>query len=382
MNNAEQMKRERDELFQNLYHLKKPKRVPITIKVNNEFGIQYAGMDLIDTQWHPEKMEAAANKICEDFFADKNPFGSRRFPAFYTFTDSTYFKIASSGFLQHPEIAPMDPSEYPELIRNPYDFLIEKILPRLYKAFDTSAFTGSLSFAMSMKAKEDDDGAAGAIGRRISQRFGYFNPDAKSAIFAPFDFIADILRGFTGMLTDLRRYGSQVEEACEAVLPLMVKLGITDKPTAMSECYIPLHMAPYMKTKDFEKYYWPTFKRMIEEIMASGQGISLFCEQDWTRYLDYLADLPKGLRIRFEYGDPRQIKDKIGHKHILSGLYPSAFFTTETKSVCLDKAKELLDILAPGGNCTFDVDKVMATYDGGGENIIAVLDFVREYGKY
>lgn len=382
MNNAEQMKRERDELFQNLYHLKKPKRVPITIKVNNEFGIQYAGMDLIDTQWHPEKMEAAANKICEDFFADKNPFGSRRFPAFYTFTDSTYFKIASSGFLQHPEIAPMDPSEYPELIRNPYDFLIEKILPRLYKAFDTSAFTGSLSFAMSMKAKEDDDSAAGAIGRRISQRFGYFNPDAKSAIFAPFDFIADILRGFTGMLTDLRRYGSQVEEACEAVLPLMVKLGITDKPSVMSECYIPLHMAPYMKTKDFEKYYWPTFKRMIEEIMASGQGISLFCEQDWTRYLDYLADLPKGLRIRFEYGDPRQIKDKIGHKHILSGLYPSAFFTTETKSVCLDKAKELLDILAPGGNCTFDVDKVMATYDGGGENIIAVLDFVRKYGKY
>lgn len=41
-----------------------------------------------------------------------------------------------------------------------------------------------------------------------------------------------------------------------------------------------------------------------------------------------------------------------------------------------------MDILAPGGNYAFDVDKVMATYDGGGENIVAVLDFVREYGKY
>lgn len=382
MISAEEMKQERTELFQDLYTLKKPKRVPITIKVNNEFGIQYAGMDLIDTQWHPERMEAAANKICEDFFADKNPFGSRRFPAFYTFTDSTYFKIASSGFLQHPEIAPMQPEEYPELVASPYDFLIEKILPRLYTAFDGSNILQSLNFAVSMKAKEDDDQAAGAISKKISQKFGYFNPDAKSAVFAPFDFIADILRGFTGTLMDIRRCGEMVQEACEAVLPLMVQLGITSRPTVMSECYIPLHMAPYMKTKDFEKYYWPTFKTMIEQIMASGQGISIFCEQDWTRYLDYLADLPKGLRIRFEYGEPQQIKDKIGHKHIISGLYPSAFFATEKKSVCLDKARELMDILAPGGNYAFDVDKVMATYDGGGENIVAVLDFVREYGKY
>ena len=263
MISAEEMKQERTELFQDLYTLKKPKRVPITIKVNNEFGIQYAGMDLIDTQWHPERMEAAANKICEDFFADKNPFGSRRFPAFYTFTDSTYFKIASSGFLQHPEIAPMQPEEYPKLVASPYDFLIEKILPRLYKAFDGSNILQSLNFAVSMKAKEDDDQAAGAISKKISQKFGYFNPDAKSAVFAPFDFIADILRGFTGTLMDIRRCGEMVQEACEAVLPLMVQLGITSRPTVMSECYIPLHMAPYMKTKDFEKYYWPTFKTMI-----------------------------------------------------------------------------------------------------------------------
>lgn len=276
----------------------------------------------------------------------------------------------------------MQPEEYPELVASPYDFLIEKILPRLYKAFDGSNILQSLNFAVSMKAKEDDDQAAGAISKKISQKFGYFNPDAKSAVFAPFDFIADILRGFTGTLMDIRRCGEMVQEACEAVLPLMVQLGITSRPTVMSECYIPLHMAPYMKTKDFEKYYWPTFKTMIEQIMASGQGISIFCEQDWTRYLDYLADLPKGLRIRFEYGEPQQIKDKIGHKHIISGLYPSAFFATEKKSVCLDKARELMDILAPGGNYAFDVDKVMATYDGGGENIVAVLDFVREYGKY
>ena len=79
---VQELKEERRKLFEDVYNLRIPKRVPVTIKVNNDFGIQYAGMDLIDVQWHPEKLEKAADKVCADFFSDKLPFGSRRFPAF------------------------------------------------------------------------------------------------------------------------------------------------------------------------------------------------------------------------------------------------------------------------------------------------------------
>ncbi len=382
MNDVTALKKERDELFDDLYHLRQPKRVPITIKVNNDFGIQYAGMDLIDTQWHPEKMEAAADAVCRDFFADKNPFGSRRFPAMHTLTQSKYFVMGSNGFMQHPEIEPMRSDEYAELIDNPYDFLVEKILPRLYTAFDTDPANRAFLFATAMQASQDDNAKAGAIGKKMSEKYGYFDPAGKSGVFAPFDFFADLMRGFRGSLNDIRRYPQEIIEACEALTPIMIKAGISKVPTVMSDCYVPLHMAPFMKDKDFEKFYWPSFKKCMESIMASGQGISFFCEQDWSRYLDYLLDLPAGIRLRFEYGDPQKMKDKLGKKHILSGFYPFSLFPSATVQQCIDKAKELIDILAPGGNCSFDVDKVMATYDGGRENFIEVFNFVRDYGKY
>lgn len=382
MNDVTALKKERDELFDDLYHLRQPKRVPITIKVNNDFGIQYAGMDLIDTQWHPEKMEAAADAVCGDFFADKNPFGSRRFPTLYTLTDSLYFVMGSNGFMQHPEIEPMRSDEYADLIDNPYDFLVEKVIPRLYKGFDTDPFNKAFLFATALQASKDDNAKAGAIGKKMSDKYGYFNPTGKSSVFAPFDFLADLMRGFRGSLNDIRRYPQQVIEACEEFTPIMVKAGISKTPTVMSDCYVPLHMAPYMKNKDFEKFYWPSFKKCMESVMASGQGISFFCEQDWSRYIDYLAELPAGIRLRFEYGDPKKFKDKLGKKHIISGFYPFSLFATATVQQCLDEAKKLIDILAPGGNCSFDVDKVMATYNGGKENFIEVFNFVREYGKY
>ena len=61
---VQELKEERRKLFEDVYNLRIPKRVPVTIKVNNDFGIQYAGMDLIDVQWHPEKQ----TRFAQTFF--------------------------------------------------------------------------------------------------------------------------------------------------------------------------------------------------------------------------------------------------------------------------------------------------------------------------
>ena len=379
---VQELKEERRKLFEDVYNLRIPKRVPVTIKVNNDFGIQYAGMDLIDVQWHPEKLEKAADKVCADFFSDKLPFGSRRFPAFYTFADSEYFKMSKSGMLQHPEVSPMQEDEYADFIKNPFDFSIEKILPRLYPGLKGTAEEKMFTYSKVTQAHADDAAKAGAVSKAMSEKYGYFNPIAKSAIFAPYDFIADIFRGFKGISFDIRRRPQEVIDACEACIPLETKIGITLKPTPMSECYIHLHMAGYMKTKEFEKFYWPSFEKTIRTVAATGQGISLFNENDWSRYLDHLADLPEGIRMRFEYGDPKEFKKKLGKKHILSGFYPLSLLTGGSVNENIETLKEMLDILAPGGNYVFDVDKVMATYDGGKENYIAVLNYIRDNTNY
>ena len=174
--------------------------------------------------------------------------------------------------------------------------------------------------------------------------------------------------------------------ACEAVTPLLIKKGLPAVPDLVDgQTFIPLHMAPYMREKDFEKFYWPTFKKLVDALYENGQSANLFVEQDWTRFLDYLLELPENTVLRFEYGDPKAIKEKLGHRHVLSGFYPVTLLQTGTKEQCIDKAKELLEILAPRGRYIFDFDKNLLTVDADGllaKNTIAVLEYVSLNGKY
>ena len=56
---------------------------------------------------------------------------------------------------------------------------------------------------------------------------------------------------------------------------------------------------------------------------------------------------------------------------------------TNTKEQCLDKAKEMLDILAPGGKFYFRTDKSPLTItDIKLENLCAVTEYVRDHGVY
>ena len=103
------------------------------------------------------------------------------------------------------------------------------------------------------------------------------------------------------------------------------------------------------------------------------------------RYLDYLNELPENTIMRFEFGDAKLVKEKVGKKHIVSGLYPITLLQTGTVEQCVDKAKELLDILAPGGKYCFTYDKSVIATDKTGriaENLKAVTEYVYENGKY
>jgi len=122
---------------------------------------------------------------------------------------------------------------------------------------------------------------------------------------------------------------------------------------------------------------------MVNAFAEAGQPCRIFCEHDWMRYLDYLYELPANTRLYFEFGDPALVKEKLGKKHILSGFYPLTYLKTANKEQCIDKAKELLDILAPGGRYIFEFDKSPVSVDSVNvENYAAVLKYVAENANY
>lgn len=375
--------KETNQLFIDIDEGRIPKRVPVDTWMDITYIMQYAGADLRRAQWDVSNFKEMVEVGAKSFKSDINPATFTRIMPIYNILGAQNFVMGSGGQIQHPEITGMQPEEYDEMIADPYKFTHDKILPRLYKKLDTTAEKRAMVFAKAMKAQSEIFGQIFPHHDLMAEKYGLAYGRVGCQTIAPFDQVADQFRSFSGISMDIRRCPDKVVKACEAVLPMLVKAGVKPHSSRQKRTFIPLHMAPYLREKDFEKFYWPTFKQLIESLWEAGAAPLLFVEQDWTRFLDYLNELPAGTQMMFEYGDPKVIKEKVGKKHIISGLYPLTFLSRGTKQECIDKAKELIDILAPGGNYIFSCDKVALNLkDANPENIIAVNEFVREYGKY
>jgi hypothetical protein len=375
---------ERNQMFRDLFSGKTPVRVPVTNPATQDFAIQYAGLDLAEAQWDLSKLEPVYEKFCQDFYTDTHPGGSIRLPSHYQILGSRPIIMSSNGFMQHPEVVGLLDEEYDEFIASPFDCMVEKVLPRLFTELNGAPGKTAMTLAKAMKAQGDDLAQLGAIRTKMTAKHGFATMGV-ALTEAPFDFLADFLRSFKGISGDVRRYPAKVAAACEAVLPLLIKKGTLPVPGMLGYTFIPLHMAPYLRDKDFATLYWPTFKALVEKFAEMGQTVQLFVEQDWMRYLDYLYELPENTIMRFEYGDPKLVKEKLGQKHIISGFYPITLLQTGTKEQCVDKAKELLDVLAPGGRYWFQADKSIINYEAKSpiaENLSAVLEYVHLNGAY
>ena len=295
--------------------------------------------------------------------------------------------MSSSGFIQHPETVGLEVEDYDYLIEKPYDCLLERVIPRQYKALNLDdPVSMALALTKSYMGYSGDNQELAPIFGKLIEKYGYYPgppPGSSGFTATPFDFLADQLRGFRNISMDIRRMPGKVLEACEALYPIVFKKGLPANPSNYGAVAMPLHMPTYMREKDFEKLYWPTFKRMLDEYASLGIHCSIFCEDNWMRYLDYLYELPTDTIIMFEYGDPKLIKEKLGKKHIIVGMYPLVMLRTHTKEECVDYCKRMLDVLAPGGKYRFFLDKgPVSINDINMENYIAVAETVRDYGVY
>lgn len=373
---------ERTQLFKDLFSGKVPKRVPIINPLSLDAACDYTGSDISETLWDMTKAEKMYDTVSQDFISDTMLGAGRRYPSFYQILGSKPFVMSSTGQMQHPNVVGMLPEDYDNFIASPLDCIVDTIFPRLYTELDTEPNYKATIMSKAMRGWSDEIATLGMLAGKTNAKYGFASIPT-CATTGPLDFMADFFRSFTGIAGDIRRYPNKLVAACEAITPLLIKKGMLPVTSDFGMTVIPLHMATYMRTSDFEKFYWPTLKRQVEALTNAGINVQLFVEDDWMRYLDYLNELPENTILRFEYGDPKLAKEKVGKKHIISGFYPLTLLQTGTKEQCVDKAKELLDILAPGGGYMFNLDKGPFDMNGSiAENLKAVLEYVYENGKY
>lgn len=376
-------KQERIENIRKVVALETPDYVPIEHVVTPELAIEYAGYPMFEGLWDTSLAIDAMGKAIPAYDSDFIRSTFYRSPRYYSALEAKSFMQSKDGYVQHPEVHAMEDTEYAALIADPAAFLAGTCLPRLYQVFDRPEPYHGMALARGMMTFNRTFGPFNAAVGQILTDNGLPLITSASAE-APFDFLADLLRSFTGISKDIRRHKSEVKEACEALLPLMIQKACVAPPAAHQMVFMPLHMPPYLSEKVFGELWWPTFKQMVETLVEKGHYLYIFFEGDWTRYYDYLEELPAGRILgRFEYADPRVIKERLGKIMSVTGFFPVTTIAQGTKEACIDKTKELMDILAPGGGYAFGFDKITTSVrDINMENITAVNAYVREHGKY
>ena len=388
MTDVKKLQDERSQLFHDVYDNKIPARVPINISLSLNVVADYAGIHGKEALWHPGVLEKAADELCAMIPSDICLLSMQiLLPSKYQTLGANNMQVSSTGFMQHPNHVGFLPEDYDAFIEDPYACIIERVLPRNFRGLDFIDNPGRaiMSVYQSVTGSNATVMENLSVINKLNEKYGYYRgePGGLTGCYAPLDILTDTLRSLSGMSMDIRRMPDKVKAAVEAVYPLNYMVGFPPVINNYSSTFFPLHLATFLKEKDFANLWWAPWKRQVDDYASLGLHSNAFCEHDWMRYLDYVAELPTDTRLQFEQGDPSVIKEKLGKKFILTGLFPLSTLRTCTKQECIDKTKRFLDIMMPGGKFIFSFDKAALTLqDVDLDNLIAVCETVRDHGVY
>ncbi len=201
---------------------------------------------------------------------------------------------------------------------------------------------------------------------------------------APFDILADTLRGTRAMLMDMYRCPDLVLKALERITPIYIKQGVDmTNQSGNPLVFIPLHKGAdgFMSDEQFRKFYWPTLKELIIGLADEGCVPLLFCEGGYNSRLQYLAELPKGASFWiFDRTDMTEVKKLLGNTISIGGNVPSSLILTGTTEEVKKYCKNLIDVVGKDGGYVMSFG--VALNEGKAENIHTMIDFTKEYGVY
>jgi hypothetical protein len=298
--------------------------------------------------------------------------------------------------------------DYQALIDDPSDFWVRTWMPRVFGALEPlknlSSFTDMweivvvslqmIAFGIppvqsALKALMDAGNEAMAfiqkiMGFEMEVRGMGFPASIGGAAKAPFDIIADTLRGTRGMMIDMYRQPDMVLKAVERLTPIAIKQGVGGATMNGNPIvFIPLHKGAdgFMSDEQFKKFYWPTLKALILGLVDAGCVPFLFCEGSYNTRLNYLKELPKGSCFWiFDRTDMAKAKKTIGDKICIGGNVPSGLILTGTAEKVKAYCKDLIDVAGKDGGYIMAFGTAMD--EGKAETVHAMVDFTKEYGVY
>jgi hypothetical protein len=412
---AEQLYAEREQRFNDIVALKKPDRVPIVPLVTHYFPTKIKGVSNREAGYDNAVRYAAMREATQEFGWDFAPatglFPSAAFEAVGALqiqwpgaglADDAPFQFVENEYLQE--------EEYEAFLADPNGFTLTKIFPRiagrlgglgqvpfpplfwLSNIYFLTSVGGALLSAPPVRetlsalldladATAENNAALGAYVQEMAG-LGYPVTWAVATIPA-FDMVSDFFRGLKGSSLDMFRYPEELLAAVE--LMQQVSIGGAIAGAQMSgnpRVFIPMHRGAdnFMSEEAFEKYYWPTFRGLVEALVAADLIPMPLFEGGYDSRLKYLAELPPGkVAAHFDHIDRKKFKEMCGDVMCFWGNVPASLLCTGTPQQVKDDVKELIDLFGDTG--TLMIDSTQGIPDESKpENVLALREAVEEFG--
>ncbi|MBN2319121.1 MAG: uroporphyrinogen decarboxylase [Acidobacteria bacterium] len=402
--------RERTTLFKDALELKKiPDRVPVA-GLGGAFIYRRAGVPQKATMYDrwPEAVEAAV-QFHRDYEPDSSAMLFLMSGRSMELLGQTNMKWAGCGLpddvqYQFVEQEYMKADEYGHFLCDPTDYVLRRFLPRMYsnltglgklthfgsdgiqigtrfifpfldtevqKTLDIMKKAAELSLVSGKFMMEGMNRITAMGYPQLSTGFGA----------APFDVLGDTLRGTRGIMMDLYRCPEKVIAASEKILEL---IPVPDVPLGASPLILmPLHKGDdtHISRKQFEKFYWPTFKQIMLDMIEEGLIPAPFAEGCYNQRLDYLTELPEASVLWFfDRTDMHKAKDVLKGHSCIMGNVPITLIATGTAEQVKDCCKDLIDYCGKDGG--YILCSGTQLDDAKEETVRALIDFSKEYGVY
>jgi uroporphyrinogen-III decarboxylase len=396
-----------------VYNVKEPDRVPVSLMIGSLPAYLY-GTDYHTCMYDYDKAVKAWDKFNQDFQdADSLSSPGTVIPGkIYDLLDYKLYKYPGHGLaanatgIQFVEGEYMKADEYDALILNPSDFWMRTYMPRIFGAFESwnllTPFTNIIELPAMNFAPYMNQEVQGSlktlinVGNEIMKYLhvtGEFSrrsleagfPAARGAFAkAPFDVIGDTLRGTQGIINDMFRQPDKLLEAIDVITKLMIESAITSANASKGLlAMFPLHKGAdgWMSDKQFEKFYWPSLKKVIDALLNEGILPMLFAEGSYETRLESVNEFPKGaVTWLFDRTDMGKAKKALGAKCCIAGNVPTSLMVAGTPRSVKDYCRKLIETCGKGGG--YILAGGAQVDNGKPENIRAMLDAAKEYGVY
>ena len=412
---AEKMYKERVTRSVKANRCEEPDRVPVTLPTGH-YPAYYAGHNFKECMYDANILRESWLKFMEDFYDDMDSYmgpglvfsgkvmdimdyKNYTWPGHGTGDDVTTFQFVEAQYMKG--------DEYDLLLKDPSDYGFRVLTPRTAGAAEGLKYFPQLnsmmgtpmvmtypftrpevreSFKKFIEAGEIMEQWQKEIGEisRIMLEAGF--PAGRGGMgIAPFDVIGDFLRGTEGIAIDMFRKPEQLLEACDMICEQYIPRTIASvNATGGHSVGFPLHRGDdmFMSRQQFEKFYWPTLKKIINALIEEGINVSLFAEGAYNQRLDYIGDFPKGwVTWQFDKTDMAAAKKAIGDTCCIAGNVPASAMIAGTPEDVKKHCIKLLEACAPGGGYVLS-GGCSATETKNPDNFRAFMEAAKEYGVY